>query len=155
MVFNFRLEKILDNDQGDPKNAAKLLSFNKRNQKWNMKMIIPTTFPKVSTESVIHSVEKPFASFGPKILHFQSGLCDGRSNTLGLRIKEQYSFVDFVYKFERRRLQKRERRICKSKILNLNYLTQALFTRDILAHNIAIKRYCNKKLKRHFFVKIL
>jgi len=55
---------------------------------------------------VIHSVEKPFASFGPKILHFQMGLCDGMSNTLGLRIKEQYSFVDFVYKFERRRLQK-------------------------------------------------
>ncbi len=26
---------------------------------------------------------------------------------------------------------------------------KALFTRDIFAHNIAIKRYCNKTMKRH------
>ncbi len=32
-------------------------------------------------------------------------------------------------------------------------IVKALFTRDILARNIAIKRYCNKKIKRHFFVK--
>jgi len=32
---------------------------------------------------------------------------------------------------------------------------KALFKHNIFAHNIEIKRYCNKKIKRHFFVKIL
>jgi len=30
------------------------------------------------------------------------------------------------------------------------YPVKALFTRDILAHNISIKRYCDIKINRHF-----
>ncbi len=33
------------------------------------------------------------------------------------------------------------------------YAFKALFTHNILTHNIAIKRYCNKKIQRHFLSK--
>jgi len=36
------------------------------------------------------------------------------------------------------------------KLITRKRLTKALFTRDIFAHNIAIKRYCNKKTKDIF-----
>jgi hypothetical protein len=29
---------------------------------------------------------------------------------------------------------------------------KAQFTNNIFAHNIEIKRYCNKKMKKHFFI---